>query len=69
MYCENVVYYITLWGIYGLLFRGGILEPEGTVEIKYRQKDLSKTMQRLDSQCKQLKQKLARPEITEVCTC
>lgn len=28
--------------------RGGILEPEGIVEIKYRKKDLLKTMKRLD---------------------
>jgi acetyl-CoA carboxylase/biotin carboxylase 1 len=33
--------------------RGGILEPEGTVEIKYRQKDLSKTIRRLDPVCRQ----------------
>lgn len=31
------------------LFRGGVLEAEGTVEIKYRRKDLLKTMKRLDS--------------------
>jgi len=29
--------------------RGGVLEAEGTVEIKYRRKDLLKTMRRLDS--------------------
>lgn len=28
--------------------RGGVLEPEGTVEIKYRMKDIIKTMSRLD---------------------
>ena len=28
--------------------RGGILEPEGTLEIKYRLKDIVKTMSRLD---------------------
>uniref|UniRef100_A0A8B9TM55 acetyl-CoA carboxylase n=1 Tax=Anas platyrhynchos TaxID=8839 RepID=A0A8B9TM55_ANAPL len=28
--------------------RGGILEPEGTVEIKFRRKDLVKTMRRVD---------------------
>lgn len=32
-----------------LLTRGGVLEAEGTVEIKYRRKDLLKTMRRLDS--------------------
>lgn len=29
--------------------RGGVLEAEGTVEIKFRRKDLLKTMRRLDS--------------------
>lgn len=29
-------------------FRGGVLEPEGTVEIKFRKKDLVKTMRRVD---------------------
>ena len=28
--------------------RGGVLEPEGTVEIKYKQCDIVKTMARLD---------------------
>lgn len=28
--------------------RGGVLEPEGTVEIKYKEKDLIKTINRLD---------------------
>lgn len=31
------------------LRRGGVLEAEGTVEIKFRRKDLLKTMRRLDS--------------------
>lgn len=31
------------------LIRGGVLEAEGTVEIKFRRKDLLKTMKRLDS--------------------
>lgn len=31
------------------LCRGGVLEAEGTVEIKFRRKDLLKTMRRLDS--------------------
>ncbi|VDD78910.1 unnamed protein product, partial [Mesocestoides corti] len=34
--------------------RGGVLEPEGTVEIKYRFKDLVAAMDRLDDECKQL---------------
>ena len=45
-------------------FRGGVLEPEGTVEIKYRYKDMSKTMMRLDPECKRLKEKMGTPEIT-----
>lgn len=28
--------------------RGGVLEPEGIVEIKFREKDLLKTMHRID---------------------
>ena len=38
--------------------RGGVLEPEGTVEIKYRFKDLVKSMHRLDSKCIELKEKI-----------
>ncbi|CAF3808089.1 unnamed protein product, partial [Adineta steineri] len=34
--------------------RGSVLEPEGTVEIKYRSKDLIRTMHRLDSICREL---------------
>ena len=40
--------------------RGGVLEPEGTVEIKYRNKDLIKTMHRIDSKCIELKDKLKK---------
>ena len=32
-----------------IVHRGGVLEPEGTVEIKYRQRDIVNTMARLDS--------------------
>uniref|UniRef100_A0A665XCG1 acetyl-CoA carboxylase n=1 Tax=Echeneis naucrates TaxID=173247 RepID=A0A665XCG1_ECHNA len=51
--------------------RGGVLEAEGTVEIKFRRKDLLKTMRRLDSvyanllsdkQCKELESKLKARE-------
>ncbi|KAJ3342820.1 acetyl-coenzyme-A carboxylase [Gonapodya sp. JEL0774] len=35
--------------------RGGVLEPEGTVEIKYRKHQLLATMERLDPQYAQLK--------------
>ncbi len=34
--------------------RGGVLEPEGTVEIKYRTKDLQRTIQRLDPAARDL---------------
>ena len=43
--------------------RGGVLEPEGTVAIKFRRPDLEKTMQRLDNTCKQLKEKLAETSL------
>lgn len=35
--------------------RGGVLEPEGIVEIKYRNKDIVKTMHRNDSVIHNLK--------------
>ncbi|KAL1117895.1 hypothetical protein AAG570_004208 [Ranatra chinensis] len=38
--------------------RGGVLEPEGIVEIKYRMKDLVKTMARLDSTLCEMKARL-----------
>ncbi|XP_071442085.1 acetyl-CoA carboxylase isoform X1 [Hetaerina americana] len=38
--------------------RGGILEPEGIVEIKYRAKDLLKTMHRLDPELQELQSEL-----------
>lgn len=38
--------------------RGGVLEAEGTVEIKYRQRDLIKTMARLDPECRELREKI-----------
>ena len=44
--------------------RGGVLEPEGTVEIKYRNKDLIKTMHRIDSKCIELKEKLKKNQLT-----
>ncbi len=45
--------------------RGGVLEPEGTVEIKYRSKDLVKTMHRLDTVCIELKEKLKKTTVVE----
>uniref|UniRef100_A0A183SYC7 Ras-GEF domain-containing protein n=1 Tax=Schistocephalus solidus TaxID=70667 RepID=A0A183SYC7_SCHSO len=57
--------------------RGGVLEPEGTVEIKYRTADLLATMNRLDDECHQLceeikarntgRQKLLQPQQSSVC--
>ena len=43
------------------LSRGGVLEPEGTVEIKFRRKDLVKAMARLDSAYKALLETLNSP--------
>lgn len=34
--------------------RAGVLEPEGTVEIKFRQQDLISTINRLDDSCRLL---------------
>jgi acetyl-CoA carboxylase / biotin carboxylase 1 len=39
--------------------RGGVLEPEGVVEIRFRNKDLLKVMRRLDPTLLQLKEQLA----------
>lgn len=41
-----------------------MLEPEGTVEIKFRKRDLQKTMRRIDATCKQLVEKLNNPQLT-----
>jgi acetyl-CoA carboxylase carboxyltransferase component len=38
--------------------RGNVLEPEGTVEIKYRSRDLIKTMHRVDPVCKEILDKI-----------
>ena len=46
------------------LHRGGILEPEGTVEIKFRYKDLSKTMHRLDPVCANLSRRAMAADIS-----
>ncbi|KFV14238.1 Acetyl-CoA carboxylase 2, partial [Tauraco erythrolophus] len=46
--------------------RGGILEPGGTVEIKYRKKDLVKTMRRIDTVYAKLVEQLGTPELSEV---
>jgi acetyl-CoA carboxylase/biotin carboxylase 1 len=41
--------------------RGGVLEPEGVVEVKYKIRDLIKTMDRLDPMCKRLSSTLGDP--------
>nr|XP_020449981.1 acetyl-CoA carboxylase 2 isoform X2 [Monopterus albus] len=45
--------------------RGGVLEAEGTVEIKFRKKDLLKTMRRIDSVYASLVEQLASPELSD----
>lgn len=40
--------------------RGGILEPEGIVEIKFRKKDLVKVMRRVDPIIKDLQEQINR---------
>ncbi|XP_029768418.1 acetyl-CoA carboxylase 1 isoform X2 [Terrapene carolina triunguis] len=43
--------------------RGGVLEAEGTVEIKFRRKDLVKTMRRVDPIYSRLAERLGTPEL------
>ncbi|XP_074527459.1 acetyl-CoA carboxylase isoform X2 [Halichoeres trimaculatus] len=45
--------------------RGGVLEAEGTVEIKFRKKDLVKTMKRLDSVYASLVEQLASLQLSD----
>ncbi|CAL8262915.1 unnamed protein product [Boreogadus saida] len=45
--------------------RGGVLEPEGTVEIKFRRKELLKTMRRLDPLYAGLSDQLGSPDLPE----
>ena len=40
-------------------YRGGVLEPAGTVEIKFRRKDLVKAIHRLDTKCQEIIKALA----------
>ncbi|PKU35225.1 hypothetical protein llap_14471 [Limosa lapponica baueri] len=51
-------------GMKGQRKRGGILEPEGTVEIKFRRKDLVKTMRRVDPVYIRLAERLGTPELS-----
>ncbi|TPX49071.1 acetyl-CoA carboxylase [Synchytrium endobioticum] len=46
--------------------RGGVLEPEGIVEIKFRKPQLLATMERLDTLYKDLKMKVADPSLPEM---
>ncbi|XP_056313479.1 acetyl-CoA carboxylase isoform X2 [Danio aesculapii] len=43
--------------------RGGVLEAEGTVEIKFRKKDLLKTMRRIDIVYSRLAEQLGKPDL------
>ncbi|XP_048411956.1 acetyl-CoA carboxylase 2 isoform X2 [Stegostoma tigrinum] len=45
--------------------RGGVLEPEGTVEIKFRRKDLVKTMRRIDTIYSGLADQLGSLELSQ----
>ena len=46
------------------LSRGGVLEAEGTVEIKFRQKEKVKMMARLDKTYSSILEKLHSPDLT-----
>lgn len=43
--------------------RGGVLEPEGTVEIKFKMKDLVKSMSRLDPTIHNWNKALVEPDL------
>ncbi|XP_058137492.1 acetyl-CoA carboxylase 2 isoform X3 [Dasypus novemcinctus] len=45
--------------------RGSVLEPEGTVEIKFRKKDLIKAMRRIDPAYKKLVEQLGSSELCD----
>ncbi|KAM8960679.1 LOW QUALITY PROTEIN: acetyl-CoA carboxylase 2 [Pelodytes ibericus] len=45
--------------------RGGVLEAEGTVEIRFRRKDLIKTMRRIDPGYAHIVEQLGTPELSE----
>lgn len=44
-----------------MYYRGGVLEPSGTCEIKFKKKDLVKTMKRLDEKYAQLSNSITDP--------
>lgn len=43
--------------------RGGVLEPEGVIEVKFKLKDLLKTMARIDPVIQELREKLSKPDL------
>ncbi|XP_004636404.1 acetyl-CoA carboxylase 2 [Octodon degus] len=45
--------------------RGGVLEPEGTVEIKFRKKELVKTLRRIDPAAKNLVEQLGMSQLSD----
>uniref|UniRef100_A0A8C2VCF5 acetyl-CoA carboxylase n=1 Tax=Chinchilla lanigera TaxID=34839 RepID=A0A8C2VCF5_CHILA len=45
--------------------RGGVLEAEGTVEIKFRKKELVKTIRRIDPMAKKLVEQLGMSELSD----
>uniref|UniRef100_A0A8C6Y901 acetyl-CoA carboxylase n=1 Tax=Naja naja TaxID=35670 RepID=A0A8C6Y901_NAJNA len=45
--------------------RGGILEAEGTVEIKFRKKELLKVMRRIDATYARIMQQLSSPDLSQ----
>uniref|UniRef100_G3TBG5 acetyl-CoA carboxylase n=1 Tax=Loxodonta africana TaxID=9785 RepID=G3TBG5_LOXAF len=45
--------------------RAGILEPEGTVAIKFRNKELIKAMRRMDLTCKKLIEQLGKSDLSD----
>ena len=45
--------------------RGGVLEPEGTVEIKFKEKDIKTAMKRLDEKYCALVKAAFNPNVTE----
>ncbi|KAJ2340479.1 acetyl-coenzyme-A carboxylase [Coemansia sp. RSA 2673] len=44
--------------------RGGVLEPEGIVEIKFRKPQMLACMERLDPQVRELRQSLGNPDLS-----
>lgn len=44
--------------------RGGVLEPEGVVEVKFKLKDLLKTMERIDPVIRDLREQISKPDLT-----